>query len=304
MPRTRFAPSPTGSLHLGSALSASRERRLGEWFLLRIDDTDAGRNVPGGEEELVPRPRVAGDLVGRGAGACRATAASGTSRRQSARGSFRQDHARARDGTPTYHLASVVDDTDFAITQVVRGFDHRPNEALHRRLHEALGRERRITCTGLVLGPDGKKLSKRRHGVATIADVRESRPRRCEPISRSSAFEARRPPRPRAPAAAGDRRDRVAARRGARGARGRAGRAHVRCGARAISSRRELARAILEPAEWRADSARPTLVRFAELRASELDGKEIVRELKAVGGDLKALRLALTGRRAVPSSGR
>jgi hypothetical protein len=46
---------------------------------------------------------------------------------------------------------------------------------------------------------------------------------------------------------------------------------------------------------------RPTLDRFAELRAgaaSELDrsgARAIIRELKAVGGDLRALRLALTG---------
>ena len=43
------------------------------------------------------------------------------------------------DGSPTYHLASVVDDVDFGITHVIRGNDHRPNEHLHRRLHEALG---------------------------------------------------------------------------------------------------------------------------------------------------------------------
>ena len=64
---------------------------------------------------------------------------------------------------------------------------------------------------------------------------------------------------------------------------------------------------ILEPAEVELpDSARPTLVRFAELRASGLEaGRRSLRELKAVGGDLKALRLALTGApRVVPSSGR
>jgi hypothetical protein len=44
-----------------------------------------------------------------------------------------------------------------------------------------------------------------------------------------------------------------------------------------------------------APSARPTLERFAELLAAGLDAKAIVRELQAVGGDLKALRLALTG---------
>jgi len=43
------------------------------------------------------------------------------------------------------------------------------------------------------------------------------------------------------------------------------------------------------------EEARPTLERFVELRAKGLDGKDIVRELKAVGGDLKALRIALTG---------
>ena len=43
MTRTRFAPSPTGSLHLGSALSAVANRRRGDWFLLRIDDTDRAR---------------------------------------------------------------------------------------------------------------------------------------------------------------------------------------------------------------------------------------------------------------------
>ena len=38
------------------------------------------------------------------------------------------------DGTPTFHLASVVDDIDFEITHVIRGSDHRPNEPLHAAL--------------------------------------------------------------------------------------------------------------------------------------------------------------------------
>src|SRR5919201_1683125 len=53
MQRVRFAPSPTGSLHVGNALSAVANRRLGDWMLLRIDDTDPARNLPGGEEEIV-----------------------------------------------------------------------------------------------------------------------------------------------------------------------------------------------------------------------------------------------------------
>ena len=53
MARVRFAPSPTGSLHLGNALSAVANRRLGKWMLLRIDDTDPARNVPDGENAIL-----------------------------------------------------------------------------------------------------------------------------------------------------------------------------------------------------------------------------------------------------------
>src|SRR5439155_364106 len=52
MSRVRFAPSPTGSLHVGNALSAVANRTFGDTFLLRIDDTDPARNVPGGEDEI------------------------------------------------------------------------------------------------------------------------------------------------------------------------------------------------------------------------------------------------------------
>src|SRR5919199_6588070 len=53
MTRVRFAPSPTGSLHVGNALSAVANRNFGDWMLLRIDDTDPHRNVPGGEEAIL-----------------------------------------------------------------------------------------------------------------------------------------------------------------------------------------------------------------------------------------------------------
>ncbi|MET0478058.1 MAG: glutamate--tRNA ligase family protein, partial [Actinomycetota bacterium] len=47
--RTRFAPSPTGFLHVGTARTALYSylfaRRHGGQFVLRIEDTDAGRNV-------------------------------------------------------------------------------------------------------------------------------------------------------------------------------------------------------------------------------------------------------------------
>ena len=54
--RVRFAPSPTGSLHLGSALTAVANwlfaRQAGGEMVLRIDDTDAERTVEGAERAL------------------------------------------------------------------------------------------------------------------------------------------------------------------------------------------------------------------------------------------------------------
>ncbi|MCS6995154.1 MAG: glutamate--tRNA ligase [Anaerolineales bacterium] len=55
--RVRFAPSPTGRMHLGSARTALYDyllaRRLGGQFILRIEDTDRKRFVPGAEQELI-----------------------------------------------------------------------------------------------------------------------------------------------------------------------------------------------------------------------------------------------------------
>ncbi|MFC1996446.1 glutamate--tRNA ligase [Chloroflexota bacterium] len=55
--RTRFAPSPTGRTHLGSGRTALYNyllaRQTGGQFILRIEDTDQKRFVPGAEEELI-----------------------------------------------------------------------------------------------------------------------------------------------------------------------------------------------------------------------------------------------------------
>ena len=69
---------------------------------------------------------------------------------------------------------------------------------------------------------------------------------------------------------------------------------------RAICARRASTRSqILEPDRVAVD-APETLQRFRELVESGVDPRTIVRELKAVGGDLKAVRLALTGRERGP----
>ena len=78
------------------------------------------------------------------------------------------------DGTPTYQLASAVDDLDFEITHVIRGSDHRANAELQAALIRALGGEPpEYIHHGLLLGEDGQKLSKR-HGASSLADLREA----------------------------------------------------------------------------------------------------------------------------------
>jgi len=306
MRRTRFAPSPTGSLHVGNALSAVANRSLGDWMLLRIDDTDPARNVPGGEDELLRDLEWLGIDWDEGPV------------RQSDR---RERHLEAAeqlgerfdgttlvrdDGTPTYHLASVVDDVDFGITHIVRGNDHRPNEELHRRLFEALGATPpEFVHHGLILGEDGKKLAKRAEG-STVASLREAGipaeavrayleelgvPKHDVhydlPRIRRLAIEAL--------GALDD--EQLAARVGAPVELAPALR-----GARDLNEARDYAAVILGPAPVKVD-APETLERFRELveRANGgADPKELLRELKAVGGDLRALRLALTGRERGP----
>jgi hypothetical protein len=70
-------------------------------------------------------------------------------------------------------------------------------------------------------------------------------------------------------------------------------------GARDLEEARGYARQILEPDPVQLPAeAKPTLDRFKEL--VDGDARETVRELKAAGGDLRALRLALTGRERGP----
>ena len=80
--------------------------------------------------------------------------------------------ARA-DGTATYQLATVADDLDLGITHIIRGSDHRPNEEVQQRIARALGGELpEVIHHGLLLGEDGKKLSKRAEH-SSVADLRD-----------------------------------------------------------------------------------------------------------------------------------
>jgi glutamyl-tRNA synthetase len=312
MKRVRFAPSPTGSLHVGNALSAVANRRLGDWMLLRIDDTDPARNVPGGEEAILRDLEWLG--IRWDEGPVRQSARQDAYSAAAARiGVDRFDGVTLlrEDGTATYHLASVVDDIEFGITHVVRGNDHRPHEGLHRRLHEALGAAApEYVHHGLILGPDGKKLSKRAFG-ATVASLRDAgipseavrayleelelpkhdvhydleRIRRLSidvigRMTEEELAERLKIPLEVVPA--------------------------VR-GARDFAEAREYAELILTPPEPAKITAVQTLERFRELRERATNGgldpdtaRSLVREVKAVGGDLRALRVALTGRERGP----
>jgi glutamyl-tRNA synthetase len=314
--RVRFAPSPTGSLHLGGALTAVANRRFadeqGGALVLRIDDTDVGRAVPGSEEGIL------GDLAWLGVGWDEGPV------RQSERVERHREAAQAigeadeegavrfgrvtllrADGRPTYHLASVVDDLDLGITHVIRGKDLLPSTALHEAIARALGAEPpQYVHHGLLVGEDLRKLSKRER-ASSLAGLRElgippeavrayldelglprGDVRFDETRLRRLAVEAL--------GALSD--EELAARAGAAARLGPALRgAHDLVEARAIAERLEAAP---EPSPTRSPE---TLERFRELRAAAGDdvdkeqAKAVVRELKAVGGDLRALRLALTG---------
>jgi glutamyl/glutaminyl-tRNA synthetase len=274
-------------------------RREGDHLLVRIDDTDPARNIPGGEQDILHDLEWLGISWDEGP----VRQSERQERYREAAGQlggerFGRTTLLRDDGTATYHLASVVDDADFGITHVYRGNDHRPNEKLHRQLHEALGTTPPVYVHhGLILGQDGKKLSKREAG-STVASLRELG----IPAEAVRAYleELGIPrhdvhydlPRIRRLAVETIQRlddDELAARAGIPVAAVPAAR-----GARDFREAADYARQVVE-APVPAPTASPeTLERFREL--VDADPGAAVRELKAVGGDLRALRLALTGR--------
>jgi glutamyl-tRNA synthetase len=77
------------------------------------------------------------------------------------------------DDTSIYNLAVVSDDIAMDITHVIRGDDHIPNTPKQIALYRALGHEPPVFAhVPMILGPDGKKLSKR-HGATAVGDYQE-----------------------------------------------------------------------------------------------------------------------------------
>ena len=207
--RVRFAPSPTGYLHVGGARTALFNwlyaRHEGGQFLLRIEDTDKARSTDehtqvildglswlglDWDEELVfqgarvkRHQEIADRLLAEGKaymdeGAIRFRVPPGeiawedaVHGRISFQGADVKDFIVLRtDRTPIYNLAVVVDDLDMRITHVLRGDDHISNTPKQIALYQALGAP--LSVFGhvpMINGPDGKKLSKR-HGATAVGD--------------------------------------------------------------------------------------------------------------------------------------
>jgi len=211
----RFAPSPTGALHIGGARTAlynwllARGTARGQ-LILRIEDTDRERSTPENVEQILdalrwleldwdegpisqaeraPRHREAIDRLldeghaytDEGAVRLRVDPEGQTVVDDEVRGQVRFPHSGIKDfviarsdGSALYNLAVAVDDLDMGITHVVRGEDHLSNTPRQVMVLEALGAAPPAYAhLPLLLGPDGKKLSKR-HGAASVQELRDA----------------------------------------------------------------------------------------------------------------------------------
>ncbi len=249
--KTRFAPSPTGYLHVGGARTALyswlfARHNQGE-FVLRIEDTDLERSTPEAIEaimdgmnwlsldwnegpyyqtrrfdrynavidemldagtaykcycskerlEALRETQMANGEKPRYDGRCRDSHEHHTADepcvvrfRNPQEGSVIFDDQirgpiefsnqelddliiRRTDGSPTYNFCVVVDDWDMGITHVIRGEDHINNTPRQINILKAIGAEVPVYAhVSMILGDDGKKLSKR-HGAVGVMQYRD-----------------------------------------------------------------------------------------------------------------------------------
>ena len=177
--RVRFAPSPTGSLHIGGVRTALFNwlfaRHEGGEFLLRIENTDTSREVEASIGQIQDSLRWLGldwdgdvtfqlDRLPRHQDVAKQLVEGGHAYEDEGAVRFRMpddgatvwdDVVRGRveypnekledvvllrsDGRPTYNFAAAVDDADAAMSHVIRGEDHIPNTPKQIRILAALG---------------------------------------------------------------------------------------------------------------------------------------------------------------------
>jgi glutamyl-tRNA synthetase len=212
-PVVRFAPSPTGFLHIGGVHTALFNwlfaRHEGGEFRLRIENTDTSREVDTATEQIqeslswlgldwdceltfqldrMERCReeaerlVSEDKAYEDEGAIRMRMPDeGTTAWDDLiRGRIEYPNEKIEDlvivradGRPTYNYASPIEDWLDGITHVLRGDDHISNTPKQIQILEALGAPLpEYGHLANILGPDGKKLSKR-HGATSVEEFRE-----------------------------------------------------------------------------------------------------------------------------------
>ena len=213
MIKVRFAPSPTGYLHIGSARTAFfnwlfAKSRQGLFFL-RVEDTDKKRSRKEYLDEILSSLKWLGitwdekPYFQSGRIALYKKRSEELLEKEVAyeeRGAikFRVPKERIviedlvhgpiefdntlledfviikKDGFPTYNFACVVDDADMEITHVIRGDDHISNTPKQFPLYRALGFEiPKFAHIPLILGADRSRLSKR-HGATSISEYKEA----------------------------------------------------------------------------------------------------------------------------------
>jgi glutamyl-tRNA synthetase len=212
-PIVRFAPSPTGFLHIGGVHTALFNwlfaRHEGGTFRLRIENTDTSREVAEATEQIQESLTWLGldwdgpttfqlDRMERCKEEARRLVDEGKAYEDEGAIRIRmpdegvtawEDLIRGRigypnekledlvavraDGRPTYNFASPVEDWLDGITHVIRGEDHISNTPKQIRILEALGAPLpEYAHLANILGPDGRKLSKR-HGAVSVEEFRK-----------------------------------------------------------------------------------------------------------------------------------
>ena len=210
--RVRFAPSPTGVLHIGGARTALYNwllaRGQGGTMVLRIEDTDRERSTPENVEQILEAlrwleldwdegPISQAERIDRHAEAVEQLLSSGQAYEDDGAVRFRvpdegeitfhdvilgdvtnpysaiQDFViRRSDGSPLYNLAVAVDDRDMGITHVVRGQDHVSNTPRQVMLLRALGEEPPVYGHIPLLYGADGKKLSKRHGAASVQELR------------------------------------------------------------------------------------------------------------------------------------
>jgi len=208
---TRFAPSPTGLFHIGSARTALFNylyaRKHNGKFILRVEDTDKTRSEKQYEDDIISGLKWLGlewdefhrqsertevykkylqKLLDDGKAYLDGKAIRFKNPNKKVvfndliRGEISTqtddvgDFVIAKDlDAPLFHFTVVVDDHEMSVTDIIRGEDHIPNTPRHILLQEALGFDvPNYAHLPLILGADRSKLSKR-HGAASLNEYKK-----------------------------------------------------------------------------------------------------------------------------------